>query len=67
MTREADHAGMHQSVRELLDTLAAIGETVFLYQGDRGRPRARRMLTEMNDAQRRLFDLFGLDAYAPAQ
>jgi transposase len=67
MTREADHAGMHQSVRELLDTLAAIGETVFLYQGDRGRPRARRMLTEMNDAQRRLCDLFGLDAYAPAQ
>jgi transposase len=67
MTREADHADMHQSVRELLDTLAAIGETVFLYQGDRGRPRARRMLTEMNDAQRRLFDLFGLDAYAPAQ
>jgi transposase len=67
MTREADHAGMHQSVRELLDTLAGIEETVLLYQGERGRPRARRMLTEMDAPQRRLFDLFGLDAYAPAQ
>jgi transposase len=67
MTREADHAGMHQSVRELLDTLSGIQETVLLYQGDRGRPRARRMLTEMDPVQRRLYDLFGLDAYAPAQ
>ena len=47
MVREADHAGMHQSVRELLDTLAGIEETVLLYHGD-GRPRARRMLTEMD-------------------
>jgi transposase len=67
MTREADHAGMHQSVRELLDSLAGIEETVLLYQGERGRPRARRMLTEMSPPQRRLYDLFGLDAYAPAQ
>ncbi len=67
MTRQADQAGMHQSVRELLDTLAGIQETVLLYQGDRGRPRARRMLSEMDPAQRRLYDLFGLDAYAPAQ
>jgi transposase len=66
MTREADHAGNHQSVRELLDTLAGIQETVLLYQGERGRPRARRMLTEMDPAQRRLYDLFALDAYAPA-
>jgi transposase len=47
MVREADHAGLHMSVRELLDTLAGIQETVLLYQGERGRPRARRMLTEM--------------------
>jgi transposase len=67
MTREADHAGMHHSVRELLHTLAGIQETVLLYQGDRGRPRARRMLTEMDPAQRRLYDLFGLEHYAPAQ
>ena len=65
MVREAEHAGMHMSVRELLDTLAGIQETLMLYQGERGRPRARRMLTEMNATQSRLNDLFGLDAYAP--
>ena len=53
------------SVRELLDTLAGIQETVLLYQGERGRPRARRMLTEIDPTQRRLYDLFGLAAYAP--
>jgi transposase len=65
MVREAEHAGMHMSVRELLNTLAGIQETLMLYQGERGRPRARRMLTEMDPTQRRLYDLFGLDAYAP--
>jgi transposase len=67
MVREADRHGMHLSVRELLDTLAEIQETVLLYQGERGRPRARRMLTEMDPTGRRLYNLFGLDAYAPAQ
>jgi transposase len=65
MTREADQAGMHMSVRELLGQLAGIEETVLLYQGERGRPRARRMLTEMNTTQQRLYDLFGLEDYAP--
>jgi len=65
MTREADRAGMHLSVRALLESLAGIEETLLLYQGERGRPRARRMLTEMDATQRRLYDLFGLDAYAP--
>ena len=65
LVREADQAGMHMSVRELLETLAGIGETVLLYQGERGRPRARRMLTEIDPTQQRLYDLFGLDAYAP--
>lgn len=65
MVREADHAGLHLSVRELLGTLGAIEETVLLYQGERGRPRARRMLTDMNPTQRRLYDLFGLETYAP--
>jgi transposase len=67
MVREADHAGMPMSVRELLSTLAEIEETVLLYQGERGRPRARRMLTEMDPTQRRLYDLFGLDAFAPTR
>ena len=48
MVREAEHAGLHLSVRELLETLAGIEETVMLYQGERGRPRARRMLTEID-------------------
>ncbi|MHB8440379.1 MAG: IS1634 family transposase [Acidimicrobiales bacterium] len=65
MVRQAEHAGMHMSVRELLDTLAGIEETVMLYQGERGRPRARRMLTEIDPTQSRLYDLFGLAAYAP--
>jgi transposase len=65
MVREADHAGIRMSVRELLSTLAGIEESVMLFQGERGRPRARRMLTEMDPAQARLYALFGLDAYAP--
>jgi len=66
LTREADRHGMHMSVRELLERLAEIQETVLLYQGERGRPRARRMLTEIDPTQQRLYDLFGLDAYAPS-
>ncbi len=65
MVREAAHAGMHMSVREILSTLAGIEESVMLFKGERGRPRARRMLTEMDSAQARLYDLFGLDVYAP--
>jgi len=65
MVREADRHGVHMSVRELLQTLAGIGETVLLYQGERGRPRARRMLTEADPTQARLHDIFGLDDYAP--
>lgn len=67
MAREANRAGLHLSVRELLATLAGIEETVLVYQGERGRPRARRMLTETNPTQRRLYDLFGLASYAPSQ
>jgi transposase len=48
MVREVDRHGMRMSVRELLETLAGIQETVLLYQGERGRPRARRMLIEID-------------------
>jgi len=65
MVREVERAGMHLSVRELLATLAGIQETVLLYQGETGRPRARRMLTDIDPLAQRLYDLFGLDAYAP--
>lgn len=65
MVREADRAGTHMSVRALLSNLTGIQETVLLYQGERGRPRARRMLTEQDTTQQRLHDLFNLDNYAP--
>jgi transposase len=68
MRRQAAQAGLHLSVRELLDHLASIGETVLLHHdGGKGRPRAQRILTDMSDTQRRLFDLFGLDRYAPTR
>ena len=65
MRREAARAGMAMSVRELLRTLASIQETVLIYPSEGGRPRARRMLTEAEGTAKRLFDLFGLDRYAP--
>jgi transposase len=65
LRRQAAQAGLPMSVRELLGALASIQETVLLYQGERGRPRARHVLTEMDPTQQRLYDLFGLDAYAP--
>lgn len=65
MRRHAHHAGLHLSVRKLLAQLAAIEETVLLYQADQGRPRARRMLTDMAPTQQRLYQLFDLDRYAP--
>ena len=68
MRRQADHAGLHLSVRELLATLAGIGETVLLFHdGGKGRPRAQRLLTDMTDTQRQLADLFHIDRYAPTR
>ncbi|MFD2419382.1 IS1634 family transposase [Amycolatopsis pigmentata] len=65
MRREADRAGLDLSVRELLDQLSGIGETVLRYPSTGGRPRTRRVLTMRGQTQQRLFDLFGLAAYAP--
>jgi transposase len=65
MVRQAAGAGMKMSVRELLGALGGIEESVMLFKGDRGRPRAKSMLTEMDAVQRRLYELFGLEAYAP--
>jgi transposase len=65
MVREAAKAAPQMSVRELLSHLAGIEETVLLYAGERGRPRARHMLTDMDPTQARLYDLFGLETYAP--
>jgi len=66
MRREAHHAGIDLSVRELLTTLGGIEETVLLYPtGNKGRPRAQRILTDQNPTQQRLYELFNLHTYAP--
>ena len=52
-------------MRELIGELAGISETVLLYQGERGRPRAHRMLTETTPVQDKLTSVFGLARYAP--
>jgi len=65
MRLTARRAGLDLSVRELLSQLAGIEETVLLYQGERGRPRARRMLTEPTPGQQQLHEIFDLDRYAP--
>ena len=65
MRLKARRSGLDLSVRELLGELAGIGETALLYQGDRGRPKAHRMLTETTPIQDKLSNLFGLARYAP--
>jgi len=68
MRREAAKAGLDLSVRALLDELAGIGETLLLHHdGGKGRPRAQRLLTDMGNTQRRLYDLFSLDRHAPTR
>jgi hypothetical protein len=66
MRRHAARAGLDMSARELLTTLASIGETVMIYPSTGGRPKARRMLTEMTPIHQHLFELFSLASYARA-
>jgi hypothetical protein len=65
MRRHTHQAGLELSVRGLLAELAGIEETVLIYPSTGGRPKARRMLTDMTPTQQRLFDLFELDCHAP--
>jgi len=65
MRRHAHQHGLHMSVRELLDTLAGIEETVLIYPSTGGRPKARRMLTETTPTQDRLAETFDLPRWAP--
>ena len=65
MRREAENAGLHLSVRELLEQLAGIGETVMIYPSTGGRPKARRMLTETTTTQDQLTGIFNLTKLAP--
>src|SRR6266702_6158580 len=65
MRLKARRAGLDLSVRVLLGELAGIGETILLYQAERGRPRAHRMLNDTTPLQDKLSGIFGLDRYAP--
>jgi len=67
MRRTATRAGLRLSVRELLADLAGIGETVLIYPSAGGRPKARRMTTELSEDQRRLYEIFSLHRWAPRQ
>ena len=66
MRLKARRAGLDLSVRELLGQLSGIGETVLIYPSDGGRPKARRMTTELVRDQSRLHDIFGLERWRPA-
>ena len=65
MRYRARQAGLDMSVRELLGQLAAIGETVLIYPSTGGRPKARRMTTEVTGHQPQLSDVFSLARWAP--
>jgi transposase len=67
MRRECAHAGLSLSVPALLAELEGIGETVLLYQGERGRPRARHTITRTTPTQQHLYTIFDLDRYAPSR
>jgi transposase len=67
MRRHAHQHGIDLSVRALLDALAGIEETVLLYPGTRGRPKARRMITDTDQLQQHLFDIFQLHRWAPVR
>ena len=67
MRRQARQGGLDLSVRELLAQLAGIEETLLLYPSTGGRPRARRILTEMTPTQKQLYELFNLNQYAPTR
>jgi len=65
MRLKARRAGLDLSVRALLGELAGISETILLYQAERGRPRAHRMLTDTTPLQDKLSDTLDLGRYAP--
>ena len=65
MRDRARQHGLNPSVAELLSQLAGIGETVLIYPSTGGRPKARRMTTELTGDQPRLHEIVRLDRWAP--
>ena len=64
--REVRRSGLSISIGEIMKELADLQETVLIYPSTGGRPRARRMLTDMEATQEQLFQIFNLAAFAPA-
>ena len=65
MRRKAAQAGLRMSVRELLRELGGIGETILICPSAGGRPKARRMTTELTGQQPELYEIFELKRWAP--
>jgi transposase len=65
MRYRARQEGLDLSVRELLGQLGGIEETVLVYPSTGGRPKARRMTTELTGHQPWLYQVFGLARWAP--
>ncbi|MQA06456.1 MAG: transposase [Streptosporangiales bacterium] len=65
MRRRAQLAGLDLSVRDLLHRLAGMQETVLRHPPTGGRPRTRRLLTDRDDVEQRLYELFDLGEFAP--
>jgi transposase len=65
MRYRARQEGLDLSVRELLGQLGGIEETVLVYPSTGGRPKARRMITELTGHQPGLYQIFGLARWAP--
>ena len=65
MRYRARQEGLDLSVRELLGQLGGIEETVLVYPSTGGRPKARRITTELTGHQPRLYQIFGLARWAP--
>jgi transposase len=64
MRYRARQGGLDLSVRALLGQLGGIEETVLVYPSTGGRPKARRMTTELTGHQPQLYDIFGLARWA---
>ena len=64
MRLKTERAGHHLSVRNILHTLGGIQETVLIYPSTGGRPKARRVTTDLSTDQKALYDLFNLDRWA---
>ena len=65
MRRTAAQAGLHLSVRQLFRPARRHRPTVLIYPSTGGRPKARRMTTELTSDQHQLYEIFDLAKWAP--